>query len=63
MSDFKVGDKVRCIRGVEGSGSTMEHEPLKTGEHYTISKVKVDHITVEGIGLDYLKDRFVKDET
>lgn len=61
MDDFKVGDRVRCIRGVEGS-NVMAHEPLKTGEIYVVKSVNGTHITVEGIGLRYMKDRFIKDE-
>lgn len=62
MSDFNVGDKVICIRGVEGSGDMMVHELLKTGERYTVVNANSTHIVVEGIKYYYLKDRFIKDE-
>ncbi len=56
---FKVGDRVRCIRGVEGDPD-LAMEPLKTGEHYIVSLVDADDIRVEGIPYYYVDDRFVK---
>lgn len=61
MSEFKIGDKVRCIRGVEGS-QWLKNEPLKTGVCYVIREACGDDVYVEGILPGYKADRFVKEE-
>lgn len=62
MSMFEVGDKVICIRGVEGTPN-ISKEPLKTGGRYTVSEAYGINVVIKEIGLGYNEDRFIKDET
>lgn len=61
MSEFKVGDRVRCIRGTEADPSLHATNPLKTGEVFVVRDPGASStcIILEGNHYGYYKNRFI----
>lgn len=61
MSNFKVGDRVKCIRGSEAN-PLLNYAPLKTGEVYVVVDPGEGYnpcIVVKGICISWYEDRFI----
>lgn len=63
MSKFKIGDKVRCIRGTEANAELHCAVPLKTGEVFVVrdpgGEGNNPGIYLEGNHYGYYQDRFI----